>query len=153
VHEATPERLDLEALCSKGTYIRVLAQDIAVALGSCGHVTQLRRLYVEPFASEPMHTLESLIQARSAGAGPTLLPADRALLHLPAVTLSTAEVQRLRHGQRIAMQGVSAPGELVRLYDGSGEFLGLGTADGSGGVQPRRLLNLAPQLAATDREP
>ena len=148
VHEATPERLDLEALCSKGTYIRVLAEDIAVALGTCGHVTQLRRLYVEPFASEPMHTLESLTAERNAGAGPALLSADRALLHLPAVTLSAAEAQRLRHGQRIAVPGAPAAGERVRLYDGLGEFLGLGTADGSGGVQPRRLLNPAPQLAA-----
>lgn len=144
--------LDLEVLCSKGTYVRVLAQDIASALGTYGHVAQLRRLYVEPFANEAMHTLESLTQARSLGPGPELMPPDRALLHLPAVTLSAAAAERLRHGQRVAAD-VPLLSEQVRLYGTAGEFLGLGTADGSGGVQPRRLLNLAPQLAATDREP
>lgn len=134
----SPAALDLEVLCSKGTYVRVLAEDIAVALGTCGHVTQLRRLYVEPFASEPMHTLESLTEARSAG-GPALLPADRAVLHLPAVTLSAVSAERLRHGQRVAAE-VPPYSTRVRLYELSGEFLGLGTADGAGGVQPRRLL-------------
>src|SRR5262249_54043191 len=52
--------LELEALVSKGTYIRVLAEDIARALGTCGHVSELRRLFVEPFEHQPMHTLESL---------------------------------------------------------------------------------------------
>jgi tRNA pseudouridine55 synthase len=134
--------LELEVLCSKGTYVRVLAEDIAAALGTCGHVTQLRRLYVEPFASEPMHTLESLSEARGAGSGPALLPADAALMHLPAVIVSAVAAERLRHGQRVA---ADAPphSTRVRLYEASGEFLGLGAADGSGGVQPRRLLKAA----------
>jgi tRNA pseudouridine55 synthase len=134
--------LDLEVLCSKGTYVRVLAEDIAAALGTCGHVTQLRRLYVEPFASEPMHTLESLIEARGAGSGPSLLPADAALMHLPAVILSAVAAERLRHGQRVAAD-VPVQSTRVRLYESSGEFLGLGATDGTGGVQPRRLLRAA----------
>lgn len=56
---STPE-LTLQAVCSKGTYIRVLAEDIAKALGSCGHVSLLRRLWVEPFREEQMVTLETL---------------------------------------------------------------------------------------------
>jgi tRNA pseudouridine55 synthase len=135
----SPAALDLEVLCSKGTYVRVLAEDIAAALGTLGHVTQLRRLYVEPFGSEPMHTLESLTEARAAGAL-ALLPTDRALMHLPAVTLSAVLTERLRHGQRVAAD-VPPLSERVRLYGPAGEFLGLGTADGSGGVQPRRLIN------------
>jgi tRNA pseudouridine55 synthase len=131
--------LELDVLCSKGTYVRVLAEDIAVALGTCGHVTQLRRLYVEPFADQPMHTLESLMQARSVGAGPALLPADAALMHLPAVILSAVAAERLRHGQRVAAD-VPPLSMRVRLYEAGGEFLGLGMADSSGGVQPRRLL-------------
>lgn len=134
--------LDLEVLCTKGTYVRVLAEDVAAALGTCGHVTQLRRVYVEPFASEPMHTLEALTEARAAGPGPALLPADSALMHLPAVTLSAVSAERLRHGQRVAAD-VPPLSTRVRLYEDSGEFLGIGTADGSGGVQPRRLLKAA----------
>jgi tRNA pseudouridine55 synthase len=55
----TPE-LGLRAVCSKGTYIRVLAEDIARALGSCGHVVVLRRLWVEPFAEAQMVSLQAL---------------------------------------------------------------------------------------------
>jgi tRNA pseudouridine55 synthase len=128
--------------------VRVLAQDIAAALGTCGHVTQLRRLYVEPFAAKPMHTLESLSEARGAGSGPALLPADAALMHLPAVILSAVAAERLRHGQRVAAD-VPVQSTRVRLYEISGEFLGIGTSDASGGVQPRRLLKAAdPALSA-----
>src|SRR5215469_7792546 len=73
LREGEPGVLELETLCSKGTYVRVLAADIAASLGTCGHVTALRRLYVEPFASQPMHTLESLAAARQREEWPQLL--------------------------------------------------------------------------------
>ena len=131
--------LQLETLCSKGTYVRVLAEDIARALGTCGHVTALRRLYVEPFAGEPMLTFDELTERAAAGALPALLPPDCALGHLPAVHLTGASSQRVLHGERVAAD-VPRGAARVRLYDESGEFLGLGEADGSGGIQPRRLL-------------
>ena len=56
-------------------------------LGTVGHVSSLRRDYVEPFEGEAMHTLESLAQMRARGDWPALLPADRAVPHLPAVQL------------------------------------------------------------------
>ncbi len=96
----TPATLECQALCSKGTYIRVLAEDIALALGTLGHVTALRREYVEPFEAQPMHTLQSLTQG-AAGVPPPLLPADWALAHMPEVRLSVAEAQRIRHGQQV----------------------------------------------------
>src|SRR5690606_7372381 len=65
--DAGPEWLELDVLCSKGTYVRTLAEDIARALGTCGHVTALRRVYVEPFENEPMETLESIDAALAAG--------------------------------------------------------------------------------------
>ncbi|MGH8260921.1 MAG: tRNA pseudouridine(55) synthase TruB, partial [Steroidobacteraceae bacterium] len=70
--------LALEALCSKGTYIRVLGEDIARALGTCGHVIRLRRLFVSPFESEPMLPLDELETMCRAGTRPALIPADRA---------------------------------------------------------------------------
>lgn len=129
--------LELETLCSKGTYIRALAEDLAEALGTCGHVSALRRLYVEPFAGEPMHTLESLGEVRARGAWPALLPTDWPLAHLAAVRLSASEARRLLQGQSVPAQ---LPAARVRLYDHGGTFLGLGEADG-GAVRPRRLLN------------
>jgi tRNA pseudouridine55 synthase len=132
-----PRSLELEALCSKGTYIRVLAEDIARALGTCGHVTALRRLYVEPFEHEPMHTLESLREAL-----PQLLPADAPLAHLPAVHLAAEPTARLLKGQRVD-GGLPESHPRVRIYDSDGAFLGLGSSEASGLVQPRRLLNIS----------
>src|SRR5256885_1598663 len=103
-----PATLELEALCSKGTYIRVLAEDLAGALGTCGHVTALRRLYVEPFEKEPMHTLESLAETRARGDWPRLLSSDWPLGHLTAVRLSASEARRLLSGQSVRAEGARA---------------------------------------------
>ena len=135
--------LELETLCSKGTYVRVLAADIAAALGTCGHVTALRRLYVEPFASQPMHTFESLVAARPAEEWPQLLPIDWPLQHLPMLRLQPGEAERFAHGQQIASDGLlSTP--RARVYDASGRFLGIGATDAAGWLQPRRLIRPAP---------
>jgi tRNA pseudouridine55 synthase len=135
----TPDSMQIEVLCSKGTYVRVLAEDIAAALGTCAHVTALRRVWVEPFAAEPMHTLESLQTIRERGEWPQLIRPDRALQHLPAVTLASIDAARILLGQRVfAESGAAAP--RVRLYDTAGVFLGLGEQDDSGGLQPRRLM-------------
>ncbi|HEY0341047.1 MAG TPA: tRNA pseudouridine(55) synthase TruB [Steroidobacteraceae bacterium] len=141
--------IEFEAVCSKGTYIRVLSEDIAKALGTCGHVTALRRVHVEPFGAEPMETLESVIQAREQGTWPRVLPADWPLGHLPKVSLDAAQVTRIQHGQAVSIAADPASSaigvaERVRLYDETGRFLGIGSTDGSGSVQPRRLFNAGP---------
>lgn len=130
--------VEMETSCSKGTYIRTLAEDIARALGTCGHVSQLRRLYVEPFENEPMQTLEAVAALAEAGQSPVLLGADRGVPHLPPVFLSAAATARVLHGQPAAVAPETAPGR-VRLYDAQGVFFGIGEADGFGSVQPRRL--------------
>jgi len=130
--------VELEALCSKGTYIRTLAEDIARALETCGHVTALRRLYVEPFEHETMQTLEEVTgTVTSAGAQALrILPADQPLAHLAAVSLDAAATARILHGQTVD-GGIQAGS--VRLYDAGGEFIGIRQADGQGAVRPRRL--------------
>jgi tRNA pseudouridine55 synthase len=139
--------LELETRCSKGTYVRVLAEEIAEALGTVGHVSALRRLSVEPFDEESMQTLESLEAFPAPDRVARLLPADYPLRHLGAVTFTEAQAARLLKGQAVVAAGAEATGGLaeparVRLYDERGRFLGIGTADGSGAVQPRRLLNI-----------
>jgi tRNA pseudouridine55 synthase len=143
----SPERLDLETVCSKGTYIRVLAEDLAAALETCGHVAALRRVYVEPFQGQPMHSLEALAALKAQGTVLPLMPADAPLGHLPAVTLAVAEVARVLKGQSIR---VTLPGALprVRIYGAGGEFLGLGETDLAGMLQPRRLLLAGPPAGA-----
>jgi tRNA pseudouridine55 synthase len=140
-------RVLLETSCSKGTYIRVLAEDIAHALGTCGHVAALRRLHVEPFENEPMVTLDSVSAGAEAGNPPTLLAADRGVPHLPRVHLTQAATARVMHGQAAALPAEIAAGVApgrVRLYDARGGFFGLGEADGFGSVQPRRLFVAEP---------
>lgn len=144
--QSGPTSLDIECVCSKGTYIRTLAEDIAKALGTCGHVTALRRVCVEPFTDEPMETLESVERAVKAGRSPAVLPADHALQHLPAVKLTPADTGRVQHGQAVpapvGAHAVAAP--RVRLYDSFGRFIGIGEADGRGSIQPRRMF-VVPQ--------
>jgi tRNA pseudouridine55 synthase len=130
--------VQLETSCSKGTYIRTLAEDLARALGTCGHVSLLRRLHVEPFEGEPMVTLDEVSDLAAAGQPVALLDADRGVPHLPEVRLTAAATARVLHGQPAAIAAETAPGR-VRLYDGQGHFFGLGEADGFGTVQPRRL--------------
>jgi tRNA pseudouridine55 synthase len=131
-------QLELVALCSKGTYIRVLAEDIARALGTCGHVVALRRLYVEPFDDAPMLTLDEVEAACQSGGVPGMIAADAALPGMPAVTLPADLAGRLAHGQTVVVAG-GTPGGKVRLYDPQGRFMGLGEADALGQVRPRRL--------------
>lgn len=136
--ERTARTLELEALCSKGTYIRVLAEDIARALGTCGHVVCLRRLSVEPFETDAMITLDEVTARAERGEAPALIEPDHAIPHLPAVPLSAAATVQVLHGQAVTA-AVDVPAGRVRLYDGSGRFFGIGEADGQGQVQPRRL--------------
>ena len=130
--------LQLEALCSKGTYIRVLAEDIASALGTVGHVTQLRRMYVEPFEHESMQTLESIASQRARGEWPPLLAPDAALPALPAVHLAREQTRRVLMGQSIMLEPREAEAR-VRLYDETGMFFGIGVSEPSGALHPRRL--------------
>jgi len=135
--------IQLEVSCSKGTYVRTLAEDIARALGTCGHVSLLRRLHVEPFEGEPMITLEAVTAAAEAGQETPLLSADRGVPHLLEVRLDAPAVHRVTHGQAAGVPAETAPGR-VRLYDDQGRFFGIGEADGFGTVQPRRLFVATP---------
>ena len=135
------ERLELRVLCSKGTYVRVLAEDLARALGSCGRLYSLRREYVEPFAGEPMASLAQLEATHQPAADWPLLPADRALMHLPALRLAPPALDALAHGQ--ALPEAAASAALWRLYDAGERFVGLGESDAANTLRVRRLLNLA----------
>jgi len=139
-----PETLALEVLCSKGTYVRVLAEDIAAALGTVGHVSVLRREYVEPFEGETMRTLEALVEIRARGQEPPLLPVDRPLGHLPAVHFDPEQARRVCQGQAVSVTDAPSAAR-VRLYDRE-EFLGIGETDGTGTVQPRRLLRASSPM-------
>lgn len=124
-------------LCGSGTYVRVLAEDLAGRLGTCAHLTALRREFVEPFEGLAMVSLEQVLADPGAV---TLLPADAALPQLPALTLESAAIRSLFHGQAVPVAGM-APTARCRMYAGDGLFLGLGEVLPGGVLQPRRLFN------------
>lgn len=134
-----PDALDLACECAKGTYIRVLGEDIARALGTLGHLTRLRRTWVEPFRDMPMITLEAALAGVQERAG--LLPPDAALGHLPSVGIGSSQAVALRHGQAVSSDLTGVPtGRRVRIYEPSGAFMGLAEVLPDGRLQPRRLI-------------
>ncbi len=140
-----PVALDLACDCAKGTYIRVLGEDLARRLGTCGHLTRLRRTWVEPFRGMGMVSLEEALAGSHAQPQPGwFLRPDAALGHLEAASFDAEGVARLRHGQSARSLGDSPKGvHRVRLYGPGEEFLGLGEILPDGRLQPRRLLRQA----------
>jgi len=151
-HGVDGRDLDVSVRCSKGTYVRTLAEDMARQLGTVGHLVALRRLSVDPFGNLPMFTLEDLRERAAGGVqaiDDLLLPMDRAVEHLKAVEVCGAGRNALLHGQAARCSGeplseqISGAGDqetLVRMYGPSGQFLGLGVLRPDGLVHPRRLM-------------
>ncbi len=133
------QELSLRVLCSKGTYVRVLAEDLARALGTCGRLASLRREYVEPFEGSALVRLEQLAECAAAAGEWPVLPADRAVVHLPRLDLEAAEATALARGQTLRRPAEAAA--LWRLYDPQGRFMGLGAGDGCGQLRVRRLFS------------
>jgi tRNA pseudouridine55 synthase len=140
-----PLRPRLRVHCSKGTYVRTLVETLAAAMGTLGHVAALRRTTVEPFADQPMVSLEQLeaYAGDQAQLDSLLLPADTALQAYPAVQLAASESLGLRNGHAVAHASDLQAGP-ARLYDASGEFIGLGEILEDGQVAPRRLFVSGP---------
>jgi tRNA pseudouridine55 synthase len=132
--------IDLVCECAKGTYVRVLGEDIARALGTLGHLTRLHRAWVQPFRELPMVSLE--VAQAGAEHGKHLLPPDAALQRLPQAWLTDEQVTALRHGQAVRSGNPpeAEPGRRTRLYAPEGTFLGLAEILPDGRLQPRRLL-------------
>lgn len=129
--------LAIEVSCSKGTYIRSLAQDIAERLGTIAHVKALRRTAVTPFRAEHMRTLEALEAAGQEQRDALLLPVDTAFGEDPKITLSQAQLDRFIRGQALADLVCPAAAQ-VCVYGPGGQFIGL-AAGIDGRLHPSRL--------------
>jgi tRNA pseudouridine55 synthase len=133
------QSIAFEVRCSKGTYIRSLVEDTAERLGTIAHVTQLRRLQVDPFAEDQMVTLEQLEHSAQQGLhviDKYLLSADTALPNLPSVILNEAQVSHLMQGRQFNISDVAQG--LVRAYGSNGAFIGLIKVEGAT-ASPERL--------------
>ena len=110
------DHADFEVTCGKGTYIRSLARDLALALGTVGHVVKLRRLQVGRFSLENAISLDELEQkVQNTPAEKLLLSIETALDDIPALAISQEEAQRLRLGQRISLLQMSHRDRLMAL--------------------------------------
>lgn len=136
--------VDISVRCSKGTYIRSLAEDMGAALGVGGHVAMLRRTGAGPFSLDQSVTLDALQVLRDAddfpGLDGLLLPIDLALPQLPMIELGDTTGYYLLQGQPV--QVANAPTEgLVGLKLQSGQFVGVGEILSDGRIAPRRLVS------------
>ncbi len=132
---------ELKVHCSKGTYVRTLAEDIGELLGCGAHVTALRRTNVGPYMADEMvdmETLEQKIEDGFATADSLLLSIDSALGQWPEVKLSPDSSFYIRQGQPVLVPNAPVDG-WVRIYDADG-FIGVGEIMDDGRVAPRRLM-------------
>ncbi len=133
------DQLRLDVRCSKGTYIRSLAEDIGHELGCGGTVNELRRLEAGRFSIENAKTLEQLAEMDEQELQQCLIDVDKPLEFMPAVQLSESDAIRIKQGQALEIKEV-LPG-MVRMYHAK-VFLGLGEMLLDGKLAPKKLFNL-----------
>ncbi|WP_419188830.1 tRNA pseudouridine(55) synthase TruB [Enhydrobacter aerosaccus] len=137
-----PDHADFVVACGKGTYIRSLGRDLALALGTVGHLSALRRTAAGPFREEAAISLSKL---EALGHIPALLgvlaPVATALDDIPALAMTEAQADRLRQGQPVFLTRDAPPsGALCRAENGS-RLIALVRSDGAS-IQPVRVFNL-----------
>jgi tRNA pseudouridine55 synthase len=133
--------LSFDVRCSKGAYIRVLAEDLADRLGTIGHLIGLRRLAVAPFAAGPQWAFEELEAMTAAQRLERLLPVDAALVDWRRLDLPAGGVTAFRQGQTVSIPAQD-PGN-VRIYAAGLGFLGLAAVEPAGRLVPIRLVAAA----------
>lgn len=139
--------MDFVVRCSKGTYVRTLAEDIGAALGCGGHLIALRRTGIAGFDLAAAYTLAQLEVLDGEARDALLLPLDCMLQDLPSLELDTVELQRMAQGQRLGKQ-VDIPDGKVRLYS-AGRFVGVGELLGTRLAPSRLLASVAKSAAAS----
>ena len=142
----TPNQLSLEVFCSKGTYIRSLAEDIGHDLGCGGTVTVLRRIAAGQFDIQQAKTIEQLSEMTEESLYQTLIKVDKPLESYQPVMLSKEQGTAINYGQSI--QYVALPDysvmnspKIVRMYQDD-TFLGLGEMALDGRIAPKKLFNM-----------
>jgi tRNA pseudouridine55 synthase len=142
--------LKIRVHCSKGTYIRVLGEDIGRALGCGAHLIALRRTGVGALDLERSITLAEFTELALAEQNKALLPVDALLVSLPAIFLSEELTQRFVHGQRLPgmvceeADPTDDADALVRVYRAVDDvLLGVALLDARGVLSPQRLVSIS----------
>jgi tRNA pseudouridine55 synthase len=143
------DHAEFEAGCGRGTYVRALARDLGRALGTCGHVSALRRTAVGPFAENDAVSADQLRQLGQTsidgvvGAAPILLPVAAGLAALPALAVSRSDAARLARGQAVLLRGRDAPVMTGWVSVSThGSLVALAEVE-QGELRPRRIFNLS----------
>ena len=134
------EEVRLRIECSKGTYVRVLAEDIGRALGCGATLAALRRTRVGRFRVEDALTLEAWSQMNEAQMLATLLPVDALLVGMPSFELDAEQSLRMAQGQAVELARAMDAG-LVRVYAPGAHFLGVADVTPEGRLSPRRMVS------------
>ena len=140
--EFVNSELELEIFCSKGTYIRTIADDLGQELGCGAHVIELRRTQAGVFTEKDSISAEELVlEKENRGLDKIdqfLIPMDRAIQDLPEVNLPSITASHVKNGQAVLVRHLPKNG-LVRMYEDE-QFIGIGSIDDDGKVAPRRLI-------------
>lgn len=139
LEDSTESTARIKVRCSKGTYIRTLAEDIGQQLGCGGHLIGLRRTETAGYDIDRTVTLAHLEAIEMADRDAMLLPVDTMLSDLPAVTLDNDSAYYIQQGQSVWLPG-KIPNTYLRLYDADNHFLGMGLLNADGKVAPKRLI-------------
>ncbi len=137
--------LKLRVRCSKGTYIRVLGEDIGAALGCGAHLNALRRIGTGRLTLNEAITLEAFTAIAEDERVRALAPVDALLASFPMIELNEALAQRFRHGQRLSLEkegmvSLPAPGR-VKVVASDGALLGTAQLQSQGTLMPERLVS------------
>ena len=148
------QEFDINVRCSKGTYIRTLAVDIALALGSVGHLSALRRTRTGGFDLAAAHPLDEWMETDDATRLSWLLPTESLVAELPLLDLTAQQAIDICNGKVVAVQtetinqALEASNvtpdvsfTLLRLHDAQKGFLGLGARSADGTLRAERLLS------------
>ena len=133
---------EIDVTCSKGTYIRTLADDLGQELGCGAHVIELRRLQAGVFSIDQCRGSNELEKIKESfglsGLDKVIVPMERAVEKLPEVVLASETARDIRNGQAVSFHELPRSG-LVRLYEKE-NFIGIGIVNADGEVAPKRLV-------------
>ena len=131
-------KMTVEVFCSKGTYIRTLAEDIGQALGCGAYLNALKRTQTGNFQVANAFSIEALETMAMSSREKVLLPIDTLLKGLSSIELTFTEIEAIKKGQSIDFNGKNL--NELRLYSSSGQFVGVGQPDLQGRLLPKRLI-------------
>ncbi|RYL29463.1 tRNA pseudouridine(55) synthase TruB [Acinetobacter piscicola] len=135
----TADSITLDVTCSKGTYIRVLGEDIAKALGTFGHLTYLHRIQTGQFTLNPEFTIEYLESLTEQQREALLLPVYAPIAHFPKVQVPEGRAEYFSRGMESNIEHVATA--QVVVFDGE-KCLGLAEITEKKRLVPKRVLNL-----------